>query len=199
MNAVGNIAISAGQIALLQKAFIKSTRSLGDVIPGIVIRESHRDQLKITDHPIDRGAVISDHAIKQPAEVTVECGWSNSPPTQGYLSVTPAAQTKSITEVYQRLLKMQNDLELVDVLTGKRSYSNMMLVEIDTETDVLTENVLIARATFREVRIVGVQVLDLNSAQDTSKQRDPAITAPTVNAGTKQLGPAPLYNPQAGP
>lgn len=199
MNAVGNFALSGVQIALLNKAFVKSTRKFGDVIPGIVVRESHRDELSVTDHPIDRGAVISDHAIKQPAQVTVECGWSDSPATAGFLSVTPAAQPKSTKEIYQRLLKMQNDLELVSVFTGKRQYSNMMLIGIETDTDAQTENSLIIHATFREIRIVGVQVLDLNSNADTAKQKFPAITAPTISAGTKALTQGLLFKGPPGP
>lgn len=194
LTAVGNLALSVGQIALLNKAFVKPKRSIGDVIPGVVLREQHRDTLDITEHPVDRGVVIADHAIKRPAEVTIECGWSASPAGQSFLSLVPAPAQKTPTEIYQRLVKMMNDLELVDVLTGKRKYSNCLLIELETETDKDTENALICRATFREIRIVGVKVLDLNTAADAAKQKSPAITLPTIEAGVKQLVPAPLYH-----
>jgi hypothetical protein len=45
----------------------------------ITIEETHSDQMEITEHPIEQGANITDHAFKRPAEVTLKLGWSNSP------------------------------------------------------------------------------------------------------------------------
>lgn len=53
-------------------------RVIGTIIPDVVVEEHHRDQLVITDHPVERGAAISDHAFKLPVEVEIRCGFSNS-------------------------------------------------------------------------------------------------------------------------
>ena len=47
--------------------------------------ERHIDELEVTDHPVQQGAMISDHAFKRPAEVTLHLGWSNSPTPAGGL------------------------------------------------------------------------------------------------------------------
>lgn len=193
------LALNVGQVAALQRAFVRSSRSLGGLVAHVTISERHVDTLDIADHPVERGAMISDHAYKLPVEVTITCGWSNSPATQQFLTLTSTPVTMSVQQVYEKLLKMQNDLELVDVITGKRAYTNMLLKQLETETNRDTENALLVTATFRELILTGTQVVSLGAAADASQQQSPELTAPVLNAGSKQLLPAPLYNPQAGP
>lgn len=56
------------------------------VAPGIVIEENHVDTLDITDHPVEQGASITDHAFKLPATVVLRLGWSNSAVENALLS-----------------------------------------------------------------------------------------------------------------
>jgi len=51
------------------------------IVPHAVVEEHHSDDVEITEHPIENGASIADHAYKMPAEVTIRAAWSNSPPT----------------------------------------------------------------------------------------------------------------------
>lgn len=197
--AVGNLAFSASQIVLLNRFATRPNRSFGSIAAQVTLRERHRDALDPTDHPVERGSVVADHVIKRPAEVIIECSWSNSPASGSYIQLSPTKRAMTVQEVYQALVQMQDERELVEVLTGKRKYRNMLLVTLEVETDKETENSLKVVATFRELRIVGTIVLSLAPSQDEAQQADPAITSPTINAGTKQLQPAPLFNPQAGP
>ena len=48
------------------------------IIPDVVISETHDDDVTVTQHPVDTGAPISDHAFVQPAIVTCVFGWSDS-------------------------------------------------------------------------------------------------------------------------
>ena len=54
-------------------------------IAQAVVQEHHTDTLTITQHPVESGAAIADHAYKEPAEITIVCGWSNSPSGPGSL------------------------------------------------------------------------------------------------------------------
>ena len=49
-----------------------------DILADVVIEEQHTDNLEVTQHPVERGANISDHAYKTPAVVTLYLGWSLS-------------------------------------------------------------------------------------------------------------------------
>lgn len=52
---------------------------LQEIKAQATIREIHNDELEVTEHPVEVGAMISDHAYKRPAELVLEIAWSNSP------------------------------------------------------------------------------------------------------------------------
>lgn len=56
----------------------KLHRQIGPIFANITIEERHTDTQTITRHPVESGAAISDHAYKEPKEVTIRCAWSNS-------------------------------------------------------------------------------------------------------------------------
>lgn len=58
-------------------------QSLPDIIAQAVVSERHIDLMEITEHPVEQGAPISDHAYKRPSEVIIEMAWSNSPTPSG--------------------------------------------------------------------------------------------------------------------
>ncbi len=60
--------------------------TLSDIVAQAVLEEKHVDRLEITEHPVEYGAAISDHAFKIPAEVVLTLGWSNSPTATGVLN-----------------------------------------------------------------------------------------------------------------
>lgn len=48
------------------------------IVANVTVEEKHQDDLEITEHPVEQGGAITDHAFKKPAEVTVRMAWSNS-------------------------------------------------------------------------------------------------------------------------
>src|SRR5438477_6816765 len=100
-------------------------RIIDTIIPDIVVEEIHHDQLQISEHPIESGAPISDHAYKRPPEIIMRCGFSNSTvQSEGYVQA-----------VYALLVDLQDTLEPFDVTTGKRQYANMMVNSLLVTTD----------------------------------------------------------------
>lgn len=49
-----------------------SNRKIGTLTLDITINEEHESNLRITDNPIESGAVISDHAVLEPKQITIE-------------------------------------------------------------------------------------------------------------------------------
>lgn len=168
---------------------IRPARAIGDIIANVTIEERHHDVLVITDHPVERGASISDHAYKLPNEVTIRCAWSDSAPTTAEDGATVntgvGAGSSSVVDIYQQLLELQASAVPVTVYTGKRKYVDMLLTSITTETDNKTEYALVCVIVLRQVIIVNTTVTAVAApAQD---QADPAKTDPIENDGSKQL------------
>ena len=71
---------------------------------SVTISESAQDDLEITQHPVQDGAAITDHAYKKPVMLSVEAQYSDN------LTGVP------IDEMYRRLLTLQNTREPMDVV-----------------------------------------------------------------------------------
>lgn len=166
-------------MALIDDAFalvFTSSRSIGTLMPHVTVREVGKDEMVITEHPVETGAPISDHAFLRNAEVEMTVGWSDS----------TAAQSGYCREVYAELLELQRSRQPFDVFTGKRAYTSMLLSGITQETNPATENVLMVQARLREIKIVSTQT----TSAPASAQASPQKTNPTTDVGPKQLQPS---------
>ena len=52
--------------------------NIGGIAIPATFEETNTDQVSVTDHPVEAGAQITDHAYYRPAELVMRCGWSNS-------------------------------------------------------------------------------------------------------------------------
>lgn len=154
-------------------------RSIGTIVPDVIISEGHTDDLAITDHPVETGAAISDHAFKIPSRVVMRCGFSNSTAeTEGY-----------VQQVVQLFDSLQASRDPIDVFTGKKFYRNMLVERLAHETDENTENSLILIVGLRQVLLTQTQT----AGASKDSQAMPQKTASTTDGGTVQL--TPLDNP----
>ncbi len=228
MNPIGFVlpAASLGVGALLlrpRRGFFPSADQgpVEPIVAQATIEEVHTDEVEITEHPVEQGTTISDHAFKRPERVIIRCGWSNSPSgPSGLVSqavslgatlvsplvglVTAVGQTATavqsiltgnsvdqVRDTYRRLRELQASRVPFDILTGKRAYSSMLFESIVVETTEKTENSLIVTAVCKQVIIVTVQTVSVPI--NTQAQAMPEKTTPTQNSGTLQLAPALNY------
>lgn len=163
-------------MALLDDAFALIRRpgvEIGTIIPDVLVREAARDTLITTDHPVETGAAISDHAFKLPAEIEMVLGWSDS--TGGYVGYSD--------EAYEMMLSIQAKRELISVSTGRRNYENMLPVGIQQTRDETTSNVLMCSLRLRQINIVSTQT----TSAPKSAQANPAKTGSTADVGQQSL------------
>ncbi|HIH5172594.1 TPA: phage baseplate protein [Klebsiella pneumoniae] len=144
---------------ILSTLFHQQSRRLGPdtnlIVPSVVISERHSDTLEITEHPVEVGAAISDHAYRRPYEVVMQVGFAGGGSLLDLLDTTSFGVSAGLSpkDVYQNLLDLQNSRVPFDVVTGKRIYTNMLIRAIEVTTDRTSENVLSAVLTLREVII----------------------------------------------
>lgn len=170
--------------SLIGDVAIRQNRSIAGIIPDVTIEETHRDELTITEHPVEQGANVADHAFKQPAEIIARYGWTNSSATlasgvAGLLGNT-GGSGPDVAEVYQTLLTLQESRQPFDVITGKRIYSNMLIRSLQVHTDASTENCLMVTAVMRQIILVDTQTTTLKP----ETQAQPEKTASPQSRGT---------------
>lgn len=155
-----------------------SSRSLGGIIPDVVIEETHRDSLIITQHPVEKGAAITDHAFLRPAEVEMRCGFSNaSHGDEGYARA-----------VYDGLRRLQASRQPFAVYTGKRAYRDMLIADLGVTTEARTENVLAVAVRLQQIIIVSTKTTGTgtSTAAAGASQANPASTGSIQNKGEQQ-------------
>lgn len=162
------------------------------IVPSVVISEKHQDATEITEHPVQQGAAISDHAYDKPSEVTMEIGFAGggslidgfNTPTKIFDFDTEEILGKSPKEIYEQLLKLKSSKEPFDVTTGKRQYKNMLIRAIEVTTDKTSENVLMVVLTLREVIIINTAKVE-GIAAPPERMKAPLDTGGVVDKGTK--------------
>lgn len=185
------------------------------IVAQAVIEEVHHDELEITDHPVEFGATLSDHAYMRPVEVIIHCAWSNSPSSNtglvgaavtagstllGNSAALAASAANSVLsagssllgnssgdvkDIYKQLLALQSSRLLFDIYTGKRIYHNMVMKSLSVTTDKRTENALWVTASCREIIIAQTQAVTVPI--NTAAQAIPAKTTPVQNSGQQLL------------
>lgn len=197
--------------------------SIGGISIPATLEERMTDLVNVTDHPVEAGAEISDHAYYRPAELTMHCGWSNAsslnlqnaissifssggssvlsnlfpgltvPSSGGGMSVSDF-----VSGVYAQLLSLQQSLVPFTVVTSIRQYTNMMMTSLAVARDQKTSQALMVTATMRQVIIVNTVATTLAAI---SNQANAPSTAETISQGTVLLdnstSPAPGGSPGA--
>lgn len=161
-------------------ATIIPRRSIGPFNATVTLEEIASDDLEITQHPVQQGAAITDHAYLKPATVSIKIMFSDAD--------APLAET------YAKLRQLQASREPFDVVTGKRVYKNMLLKSLGQTNDAQTENVLSISAELQEIFIVQVET---TTVPPRKQQANPGKTGATENAGKKSAQPAPERNRSA--
>lgn len=140
---------------------------------------SHQVSMRstITEHPTEGGSTIAHNIRNEPIELTVTGFVSNFPVRLG-LGVLPARDNSRGRTAMEALEQIRDNKELVEIQDELRTYPNMAMGSIEFPRDSQTYHGLRFTATFREVKIVGVEVVELEDAPDVQ-----AVAAPAADLG----------------
>jgi hypothetical protein len=125
---------------------IQGTRSIGALIPDVVIEEVGDDVMQITKHPVQTGATISDHAFRMPSTLLMKIGFADY----------KHQQVGFTRQALWDLLAAMGSRQLLTIVTGKRVYQSMLYSHLHVTTDATTEYVLNAVVAFEEVLLTPV-------------------------------------------
>jgi hypothetical protein len=146
------------------------------------VKESHKSGVDVTDHPVEQGINVSDHARPKPDEVTLEGIVSNTPDIPG---VTGGAD-----DARQFLHGLRDDPEFVTISTAARTYYDMILTDLKEDRDKKSGDAFRFEASFKQVRRVTNQTTVVATKQPKSK--------PKAQQGTQVAVPSPTYSAPDG-
>jgi len=121
----------------------------------------HTSKTKITSHPVQTGANITDHAYQEPDELSIEIGMSDCMQDiiQGQFG---GGWSRSVT-AYEVLREMQQQRIPMQILTRLKLYQNMMIETISAPDNLTTLYGLRATITFREIIVASVKTVKISA------------------------------------
>lgn len=180
---------------------------IGTVTLDCTVSESHKDEVEITDHPVETGSTISDHIRKRPISLSLEGIVTNTPvvflaslmadsPVENDFIPSP----DRVTRAYQELRRIQEEGEIVDVVTSLREYKNLAIESLSVSRSAETGNALNVSISLREIVLAKSLSIDLPvpeavvSAAKTSKGKVTKKESSPAQAGKMQSNLAKLVD-----
>lgn len=131
----------------------------GDIVFDAVFRANHDFTVVATEHPIQSGASITDHAYIEPEKVTLSVGMSD---------VMGDTDGRS-ADMFKQLKDMMRLREPVTIVTRFGSYTDMLLVQLTVPDEHLIMTGLKAELTFQHIEIVTAQIVKVQARIMSSK------------------------------
>ena len=154
------------------------------------LKIDHVTKLKITEHPVQEGAALTDHAYLEPAELTMEIGMSDV--AQSLVTGQFAGGLPRSVNAYKILREMQEQRVPLMCHTRLRTYQNMLIETISVSDDYLTQYGLKATVTLREILVAKVTTVKISARAQTTGSTPKGVqevVKPNVSLG-KQLDQA---------
>ena len=150
-----------------------------DYVFDAILRQEHTHMMRITEHPVQTGANISDHAYQLPATLMLEIGMSDAMDTF-FPGQFEGPYSKSVN-AYQTLLDLQAKRLPIEISTRLNTYKNMVVEEIRAQDDFKTMYGLRAVVTFKQIitaTVASVAVPESDRIHAAREEYQQGITQP---------------------
>lgn len=151
-------------------------------------RETHTSATSPTEHPVEDGSVVSDHAIDQPDELELEGMITNTPvlalASQRSRSVLGGPASARANDANAELDRLMKTKTLVEAETVLRTYTSMLIVSKSVTRDKNTGQILAVVVRLRQFRTATVEATEAPEPVST-------IDAPESDLARQQTAPAP--------
>lgn len=144
---------------------------LGGKADGFPV-EQHALEMTITSHPIETGAKIVDHAVKQPEKVSLEGVVSDLTPFES-TSSDPVVRN---AEAWQTIVKMMEGRQLVTVSSPIHIYTNMVITRATSRRDHSTGRGLVFSVDLEEIKFPSDEKAKFTAASFSSDSTSPAAS-----------------------
>lgn len=123
----------------------------------------HSSTLKITKHPTQTGANITDHSFVEPKTLSLEVGMSDCAYSTGSQFTLQEGRSR---EAWAKLVQLQESRVPLEVITPFGVYKNMLIGNLTQKDDYTTMTSLRASLTMEEIIIVDAPTTTVSAVPD---------------------------------
>lgn len=133
-----------------------------------VYRVTHSRRLRMTEHPVQSGASISDHAFIMPAKISLEIGMSDA--MDAFTAGVFTTNSSKSVSAYQILVALQTGRQPLTLSTRLDTYTNLLIESIDAPDDKDTRYGLKATVVLSQIFTGTVTTQALSDRPQTSDE-----------------------------
>lgn len=179
-----------------ENLFIRTKKSIAGIQFDAVVNEIHDGEIILTKNPVELGADVTDHAIIQPKTLEMNVVISDNPLGLAAFGViidnisglfgtsTSENQTRSVS-AYNALVQLAEKREPIEIQTGLKLYTNMVLTRHNVIRDKDTSRIAAIRLIAQEVLIVETKIVELSASQLQLGSARQQGTSP-INGGRRE-------------
>jgi hypothetical protein len=161
------------------KDLVYAKTNIGGWFFDAYLKQTHISRLTITDHPVQTGAALADHAFLQPRELSMDIGMSNVA-TSFVPGQFSEGYSRSVT-AFHVLTELQRLRVPIQIHTRLNLYQNMLVEVISAPDDYTTLDGLRCTVTFREILVAQVKTVQISArpqVTDSSNRGSPEPVTP---------------------
>lgn len=129
-----------------------------------VVNEQHSRKLTVTEHPVEDGGKVTDHAQLEPEQLSINGIISDHPILLNRADLQPVITggdpDERAQQAYDEFQRLQETASLLTVTTESKTYQNMMIVGISVTKDAARRYILDIGLSLKEYRKAIVDSVD---------------------------------------
>lgn len=131
-----------------------------------IFSTNHTSKLNITEHPVQTGANISDHAFKEADVLTFQIGMSDV--MESHVAGQFSGNGSRSVDAYLKIRELQARRLPIMVSTKFGTYKNMMVETISADDDSTTTHALKATVVLKEMFVTEVSTVKISERPQKS-------------------------------
>lgn len=152
--------------------------NIGGYFFDAVLKADHSSKLKITEHIVEEGAAIADHAYLEARSLSMEIGMSDV--CASFVSGQFAQKSSRSVSAYHVLKELQSSRIPMRIFTRLDVYDNMLIETIAAPDDYTTMLGLRATIGLREIIVAATNTVALPNRTSSSPQKTGETNKGTV-------------------
>lgn len=142
------------------------TWSLGGLQFDAWLRLHHNTSLTVTQHPVEVGAAISDHAYVNPRRFSFDIGMTD---VIAGVNFSGTSSSRSVN-AYQALINLQYQRTPLRLISKYGTFDNILVIGVDTADDFRSKNAMVATITLQQVIMASSQIAPMSANTHATDQ-----------------------------
>lgn len=138
-----------------------------------VVSKSHGAEVDVTEHEVEEGANVTDHAKPKPETLRVEGLISDGPLQTGVQGAAFQVRPGRTLDALATLRRLKDEGALVTVTHNGRSYERLVIASLDEPEDVRSADAARVSIAFKRVRLVQTRSVAVRQLRTAIKKAQP--------------------------